>query len=409
MRHRLITGYRLSPLTRLPMNEMYVESQDECINPDQLGSESSRLWIWHVGARQGYMPIVFPEIFDKCIGALLLDGGNIGVVERLELANERTARPLIRQLRTCVAARCGSRDFHHRACDFVSGLVELDSTFADWFVYGNGPCDYVLGDAHRLKAVERMDATTLDSIALGESQCKQIPSILIIDAQGAAHEILQGAVEVVLPQVDAIVVETELIPFFGGKPSFVSVLPMLWERGFGFAGFLPEDESWANPVHLPIGQRCQTLAGSKDAVFVRLPQALPVGASVERTIRYTTTCCMFDHVDFGLTVASRLAESALNTSTLHPELTNFVRELYRAEREMPPIWPPKFGEAEVNCEVETNFSESKVLANQMALLRSTLQTPLENCLEKFGFMQLAALVRRTRLAQMKDLLRSGDR
>ena len=118
---------------------------------------------------------------------------------------------------------------------------------------------------------------------------------------------------------------------------------------------------------------------------------------------------MFNHVDFGLTVASRLAESALNTSTLHPELTNFVRKLYRAEREMPSIWPPKFGEAKVNCEVETNFSESKVLANQMALLRSTLQTPLENCLEKFGFMQLAARVRRTRLAQMKDLLRSGDR
>ena len=355
------------------------------------------------------MPIVFPEGFDQCVGALLIDGGNIGVLERLQLANERTASPLIRQLQACVGAKCASRDFHHRSCEFVSGLMDLDPTFVDWFVYGNGPCDYVLGDAHRLKSVERMDATTLDAIALEKSQCDGIPSILIIDAQGAAHEILQGAEQAVLPHVDAIVVEVELIPFFGGQPSFIAVLSMLWERGFGFAGFLPEDESWANPVHLPIGQRCQTLAGSKDAVFVRLPQALPVGASVERTIRYATTCCIFDHVDFGLTVASRLEESTLDTSTMHPELTRFVRELHRSEREMPRIWPRKFGEATVNREVEPRIIEPKLLANDMELLRSSLPTPLEHCLEKFGFVQISALVRKTRLAQMNDLLENANR
>ncbi len=357
--------------------------------------------IWHIGARDGYMPIAFPASLDAGVDVLLIDAAEESCPPRLELADGRIPEICPQRLVACVAGSTACRRFEVRVCPHASGLFPFSSEFAEWSVFGNGQCDYVLGVAHATERSEDCHPVTVDQLC-GEMG-SQRPSMLIVDAQGASSEILLQGARGVLSDLDAIVAEVELMPFYGEPASFADLLPGLWRHGFAFSGFLEEAESWATPACVPVGQRCAPLPGSKDAVFLRVPQRFNWDGSFARLSRYVTCCTILGHVDFGLAVLLRTdADSVGSASSVFP-FQSFTVDLWHAQRKMPRVFPPRWRPPS-----DRGPSVGAPTIAELTELADMCPTPVETVLRAYGFESTMHELQARRLVQARLLLNCRD-
>ena len=344
--------------------------------PGATESSPNRLSIWHIGARDGYIPIAFPSFLDRWTDLILIDAAAQDTPARVELADGRIPSGSPRRVHACVAGDDTPRTFEVRACPYASGMYRLSDDFAEWSVFGNGQCDYVLGAAHATTHIERFTPTTVDKLSLKLGSLE--PSILVVDAQGASRE---------------------LLPFYGEIASFAQLLPGLWGFGFAFAGFLEETESWATPARVPVGQRCETLPGSKDAMFIRIPQRLNWGGDFARLARYVVSCTMLGHVDFGLSVLRGVSNAPDCEAAPLDSPVSFALDLWHAQRGdpcvFPPVWSPRT--------IESGIS-SGVVAAELHRLADCAPTRVESVLLRYGFGTVMKSLQARRIAQARVLL-----
>lgn len=341
------------------------------------------LWIWHVGSRGGFVPVAFPAAFDDSVGIMMIDADPSvdGPGEPPVLLDDR--HPACAHEHRCMAAWSADADVqvHFTACPFATGTRRLDPRFRDWYVFGNGDVDYVLGAAHEVRRTETMAARRLDSLASGLGPAMARPGILSIDAQGASAEILEGAEALLADSVDAIVCEAETIPFYGGSPSLSLLLPRLADRHFFLSGFVPTGDPWASPCRNPIGLRGRPLLGSVDALFVRDPSSLADGACPARIARYALVACMVGHPDLALAALMRGQPASGPTP-----IERFACELREAGSRVPWSMPPAFG-----------TPPSRGAAAPAP--RPDDETPVERCLASHGFRDAANDLRVRRLRE----------
>jgi hypothetical protein len=356
------------------------------------------LWVWLIGARGGFMPLSFPSIFDDSIAVLAVDAGDECAGVNLELSDGRKTNALVRRKQSCIAGSVAYRTFHDRKCPFASGMSQLDPYFLDWSVFGNGVCDYVLSDAHELAGKKSFRTTTLD-LLFGEEDSYFAPSIIVLDAQGASAEILLTGADMALSHADALILEVETIPFFGGKASFAQLLPSLWDRGFVFVRFLDEEETWATPHRLPIGQRSAALPGARDAVFVRLPDRRAERQKLSRLCKYVVSCCICGRIDFALHALGSLPEALLNRLVCKSTLELMVKSLYAASRGMPVAMPTKWVASD---EAKPRMNDQCI--ESLKQLAKDDETPLEKILLAYGFVDLQKDLKERRIRQARACL-----
>ncbi len=351
------------------------------------------------------MPLTFPSQFDSSIRLIAIDADSSHEFERLELLDGRAPKVSIQQIEACVAGENSYRLFESRMCPFASGIRKLDPYFDDWSVFGNGACDYVLSDAHRVIRQSVISTKTLDDL-LTENFDNVNPSIVVVDAQGATEEILTSGADKVLQEADALLLEVELIPFFGASASFSTLLPFLWKKGFVFAHFVEEEETWATPFRLPIGQRCRSLPGAKDAVFLRLPQHFRHQDNSWRISNYVTACTLFGRVDFALELLRQIPEQKIRDWPSNSTLESFAASLRAAIVKMPTVKPRNWR--------PHNEKDNDAPASYIKDLKGLIEAPttnLESVLWSYGFDQSAAEIKnhRTRHATIcleHELLRT---
>jgi hypothetical protein len=356
------------------------------------------LEIWLVGARGGYMPLTFPEQFDKAINVLAIDADSNFRLEQIELLDGRTSKVHTKQIEACVAGENSYRLFESRKCPFASGTRKLDPYFGDWSVFGNGACDYVLSDAHQLNQQSKVSTKTLDRL-MDENSKEGNPSILVLDAQGTSEEIITSGADAMLQEADALLLEVELIPFFGDSASFPTLLTYLWKKGFVFTHFVEEEETWATPFRLPIGQRCSSLPGAKDAVFLRLPQHFGHQEDSFRISKYATACSLFGRVDFALEVLRRIPQDKVLGWSDSCPLESFAASLRTAIALMPTTTPKRWRPRE-----EKKEDAPSTYIEELKILIEVDTTTLERVLLNYGFGQLAAEIKNRRLMQAKKCL-----
>lgn len=324
------------------------------------------------------------------------DGDADVVHSKLELLNGRRCDVDCRQYGTVLASSPGPQVFFDRACPFSSGVVAFNDEFAGWFVFANGPCDYVLGEAHALHGERRVAASSLDVLVM-ERRCES-PSMLIIDAQGATSQILDGARQALSESIDAVVCEVELAPVYGGQISFSAVLERLWSAGFVFAGFTPEEVCWASPVRLPVGQRSDPLPVAQDARFIRLPDRVSPLWAASRLAKYAVVACVMGLPEFAIAALKRLPPNAFQERLpdVAPALREFCRGLDAAARAMPDVFPPSF--ARFVAEPVPAGVATRELCHGFDL-SSPEPTILERHFEAYGFGSVAQVLRRNRVSQ----------
>ena len=318
-----------------------------------------------------------------------MDGADVGLLPSVMLPDGRNAFCKTEQLRVAVWNEDGDIKLFHTACPFATSARQLAPRFAEWTLFGNGDCDYVLGEAHQIERTEVVRARSLDSIASDRNPSGGMPSILSIDAQGGSLPILLGATALLDEHIDVIVCETELIPFYGGTPGFSGTLELLSAKGFLFSGFLDEPTTWASPCRMPVGIRSRTLRGSLDAMFIRDPRHLPADLSPERATRFVIAACILGHADLAASVLLRVTEHF--PESVDPAMA-FARRLREAVLEMPQHFPPTFLEAKL---AEKTGRGSRPARNEQVPTHS----PFESCLRGAGFTDLADQVRQFRFDQ----------
>lgn len=344
--------------------------------------------IFHVGARDGFVPFDYPEVFDSCCEFVMIDAADVGKITAITLLNGRTVNCFSRQIQSAVWNENSQTTLNVTVCPYAASIKKLDVKYNDWYVFANGDCDYILGEAHTLTNVEFVETKTLEKI-ISESNLP-IPSVLCIDAQGSSLEILQGA-GTYLDSVDAVICEVEMIPFYGGNPSFSEVLNLLSAKGMIFSGFISEPVSWASPVRHPIGFRSKTMHGSSDAVFIRRPEEINACSDITRISNYVLVSCSLGHFDLALSVLRKIdfpSESPKSDTVLN----KFCSDLKRASEAMPVYFPPSFLEAR---------SKKKIAQIENLLFNEI--TPLEQCLRQYQFTLLANEVKSLRLEQINKI------
>lgn len=346
------------------------------------------LSIFHIGSRDGFVPFDYPEIFDSCCEFIMIDAADVGDINSINLLNGRTAYARARQIKAAVWNKSSQQQLNLTACPYAASIKKLDKKFNEWYVFANGNCDYILGEAHALINSESVVTKTLDTI-ISDSDLPA-PAVLCVDAQGSTLEILQGVV-LNLPLIDAIVCEVELIPFYGENPSFSGVLNLLASKGMIFSGFIDEPVSWASPVRHPIGCRSKTMLGSADAVFIRNPDEISQHSGHTRVLNYALICCALGHLDLAL-AALRGFNFPLGVDDSENPIHEFCSDLSRASQAMPSYFPPSFSEMRIGPEVPP--------IDQLLLSENT---PLENCLRDYRFLHLADAVKSLRLEQVSRI------
>lgn len=353
--------------------------------------------VFHVGARENYVPIKFPHHFDKDIEFILFEAGEDKKGSNVILADGRLSHSRFTNIPQLLWNNGNSVEFHERRCPYTSGIHKFNEKYKDWYFFGNGSCDYLLGQAHKTDRRTLKKAMTLDNFARNHKNING-PAILCIDAQGASLQILQGANSLLKDSVIGVICEVEFEQFYQNAALFGDVQKHLLNKGFHFVRLIPEN-GWGLPFRSPVGLRSGSLTASADAMFIRMPSHIQKSSCARIASAYVLLCHMWGIVDLvgpALPFIKRLSdkspahEFAADVAEQWVEIchTNKCRardfnSLHRQE-----------------VESETRSAE-RPLGKLNSFHKCTIWSCYEKTLLKYGFTDLASNIQKMRLEQEK--------
>jgi FkbM family methyltransferase len=158
----------------------------------------------------------------------------------------------------------------------TSSLLEPNPAYADWYSFMAlpyyGPVDYRFGHAMAPVRGAQVETVGLDHLAAHGPADFLPPDVLSLDAQGAEHEILQGARNLLDRRVVAVATEVEFVPLYTGQKLFGDVTSLLASRGFTFCRFLGLMEK--SPHREAAGLRGRGFQPCADALYLKDVSAL---------------------------------------------------------------------------------------------------------------------------------------
>jgi hypothetical protein len=251
--------------------------------------------VYHVGARENYVPINYPHHFDQDIEFFLFEAGEDKQGSNVILSDGRLTSSSFTNIPKLLWHQSNSVKFFERRCPYTSGIHKFNEKYKDWYFFGNGSCDYLLGQAHKTVRSKLKKAITLDMFVRNHKN-KNSPAILCIDAQGASLQILQGANRFLNESVLGVICEVEFEQFYRNAALFGDVHKHLLRKGFHFVRLIPEN-GWGLPFRSPVGLRSGSLTASADAMFIRIPSYIQKSRNSSIASAYVLLCHMWGIVD----------------------------------------------------------------------------------------------------------------
>jgi FkbM family methyltransferase len=369
--------------------------------------DRSRFSVHHIGGRGGSrsFPIMAP--FEKDVVNVLYEADQACVQQirdsNLNLPSELHVLPY------CLGQTEGPATFHINLDSFTSSLLELAPDYGGYYLR-QPDHDYVFAEAIGPVETRAVETISLDQV-IARNASVPPPNFLSIDTQGSEHEILLGATGALKSDVIAALVETAFSPMYAGQKTFGDILALLSDRGFHFVKF----SSWGqvSPYRGPIGLRADGFHLFDDALFFRrvddiekmdadprhrwlLLNKLAFVSIVYRQFEYALQC---------LQAVQRLNDPRWTSfEGPEPSYIVFLRALWGEIGKMPESYPRSFAAKHSLAESKARSTaprpiKSVVLNLAVAAKNFAIYSDVETLLMKYGFSDLANVLKHNRLVE----------
>jgi FkbM family methyltransferase len=379
-----------------------------------------RIGLYLVGARDGLANIVLPPAFNDDQFFVYFEADESAIPQIIS----RNDPAISRVFPICLSDTNGPGTFYLNYDPFTSSLLEEDPELqlASW---GEGR-DYPFGETFRNVRVVPVETRTMDSLDVLADPAVAPPTVIALDTQGTELAILRGARELIGEHTMGIVTEAEFVPFYKDQPLFGDVCAGLSEMGFIFVDFA------YGPFKLDafgakLGMRSKRIVSFCDALFLRKPTSVSTPLQLAQL---TLVAVLYGHIGYALHCLDLLLvmDPGLESVPRERLYREFLLELDRVRKLMPIIETPTFGNMYPTYELSTERFDAAVtrdtlddhyrdgaraikdrlLENKDALLAilSLENSPLENLLAGYGFIDQATDVKQRRIDEAHEMCKT---
>ena len=217
----------------------------------------------HVGGRNATVSFLPPRVFQRDFVSVLYDADPECVEQILEKTADRPYA--VKAFPYCLGAGEGSATFNINYCSYTSSMLDLNDRYARFYEFTE-PMDYVFGDT--LRTMERIPVKVidLDSVIANDPDVPP-PDFLSLDVEGAEIAVLNGAKKTLDSNVLGLVTEITFHEIRKGQSLFDNVRPLLDKAGFDFVRFTYLHDF--SPTRGPVGARGKGYQLNGDALFIR--------------------------------------------------------------------------------------------------------------------------------------------
>lgn len=224
----------------------------------------------HIGGRNGTYPLPLKK--GKILGDfhLILYDADSGCIKQMHLS-EQGDWGKVSILPYCISGKTGRAPFYLNFHPTTNSLYPFNVAYQD-YNYVNNPLygEYRFGDA-----CQKVNTITLDLYSLNDALKKSRVShvdFLSLDVQGAEHDILSGAVDLIQTSCIGIQLEVEFVQLYQDQKTFFDIHPLMQSLNFE----LIELDTFGRcaPISLPIGFRGLEQPLHAEAVYIKSLQSL---------------------------------------------------------------------------------------------------------------------------------------
>lgn len=371
-------------------------------------NDHRRISIHHVGGRGGEKPFPTLDIFEKDFVNVLYEADR-DCIEQIRAGYEACESEL-HVIPCCLGQSSRAGTLHINYDPFTSSLREFDSDYGPYY-YHNFEHDYVFSETTATMEKRDVAITTLDSVIAGSNALIPPPDFLSIDTQGSEYEILLGAAGLLESNVVAIVAEVEFHPLYRGQKLFGDLVNLLSGSGFHFVRFLARFKDVA-PFRAPIGLRGEGFHLFGDALFLRrissieaVQQDTPSRCRMLKKLAFISI--VYKQFEFALQclrAARQFTDDRGAQGGGEPTYLTFLEELEGEIGKMPEEWPRNFASIYTFAGSKARFSTRRrkndlQVKISMSKQAYAMNSVVEALLVKYGFRELAELLKRNRLIQ----------
>lgn len=384
-------------------------------------SADNRLFIHHIGGRNGHGSFNIPPAFAKDFVSVNYEADDSAVDQitavQVSSGNESYVLPY------CLAGSNGVGKLYMNYDPYTSSLLRsrhMDRSYVEFVGY-----DYVFSEAMKTMEERSVILRRFDDVMELRDPRIDLPDILTLDTQGSELEILEGAEASLKARTLAIICEVEFVELYKGQKLFGDACKTLDALGFEFCGF----DYISQPEHSrePLGMRGNGYMTAADAIFFKKLELFNDDVAALRKMAVIAHLLRQHALGFECLRLCRSIEHDPNEvgDTVY---SGFLDELQLAVEAMPKLLPWKFSELWSFEASVMRFDESKrdaynnehekrrreygeyLRAHQeivLMLLRDP-ETPIESVFRRFGLAGHAEAIRQRRVKQAQECCRVGN-
>lgn len=418
-------------ITRLPKETMSAPveppsdaSSDETLpKPKAKNPElrSLRINMHHVGGRSGGFPMPFNSKFYDSAEMYIYDA-DPDCAEQMKSASSYVDHVIT----AAVGGADGQAVFYVTYDPYTSSLLPPHPEYAAKCSYQDASCDYIMGDV--LVPVKTLSVETRSLDSLAREHSFQV-DYLSLDVQGAEYELLSGATDSMLRDTVGIMCEFSFLPLYDRQKLFDEIVTLLRPKGFFVANIFPHGYGWAT-YRPAIGWRGDKgFMAVGDALFMRDPRHIVEHAECPflSLLKLAFISMCYGNVAYALQCLEEAYKNPeIDVLAAKGEISyvGFLDDMYGLYRKQEHIYPPRFSHLWTAEESLARFKEGAVVSqdkenarrayfsenNKEVFFRNApgLLSPLSNVfeelLERYGFSELASLVREKRITSIKQTL-----
>lgn len=249
-----------------------------------------------VGARWGVDPLFRPAAPLFAATAFEPDRDEAGRVAAREMGEGWAG---VQVVTAALGARRGAATLHLLAKPNNSSIYPVDPAVAQRYALAG----------FELVRTEALELAPLDQLVRdGTVEARNAGEVLKLDVQGAEHDVLTGAAEILSARSVCVIAETPFFASYQGARLFSEIELLLRGHGLSFYGFLDFQHRGTRRLDK---RRCRGRERmmQADAVFFRDPCDAGRGAASLRQVRVTLLMALLlGYFDFSLELASLLPE-----------------------------------------------------------------------------------------------------